>query len=97
MFLSLNKLDQWLEQPINGPLDEYAPVQSARIYPVKGNTAQLLNEFNQVYDEVELTHLTPPETPPHTPPQTPLQAYLDNAKVSTFLHLNSNQQKTLFF
>lgn len=62
-------------------MDEYAPVQDARIYPVKGNTAQLLNEFNQVYDAVELTHLTPPETPPHTPPQTPLQAYLHDSKV----------------
>ena len=70
--------DQWLDQPII-PLDEYAPTQDARIYPVKGNTAQLLNEFNQVYDAVELTHLTPPETPPHTPPQTPLQPiYLNN-------------------
>lgn len=65
------------------PLDEYAPpVQDARIYPVKGNTAQLLNEFNQVYDAVELTHLTPPETPPHSPTQTPLQAYLNDSKVS---------------
>lgn len=79
-------LDQWLDQPINVPLDEYAPpVQDARIYPVKGNTAQLLNEFNQVYDAVELTHLTPPETPPHSPTQTPLQAYLNDSKVS---HLN---------
>ncbi|XP_055299067.1 activating transcription factor of chaperone [Sitodiplosis mosellana] len=70
--------DQWLDQPII-PLDEYAPVQDARIYPVKVNTAQLLNEFNQVYDAVELTHLTPPETPPQTPPQTPLQStYLNN-------------------
>ncbi|XP_031622840.1 activating transcription factor of chaperone isoform X2 [Contarinia nasturtii] len=72
--------DQWLEQPINVPLDEYAPVQDARICPVKGNTAQLLNEFNQVYDAVELIHLTPPETPPQTPPQTPLQAYLNDSK-----------------
>lgn len=74
----MKNLDQWLDQPIIPTLDEYAPVPDARIYPVKVNTAQLLNEFNQVYDAVELTHLTPPETPPHTPPQTPLQAYLNN-------------------
>lgn len=69
--------DQWLDQPIIPSLDEYAPVPDARIYPVKVNTAQLLNEFNQVYDAVELTHLTPPETPPHSPTQTPLPAYLN--------------------
>lgn len=82
-FTLLNKSDQWLDQPINVPLDEYVPVQEARVFPVKGNTAQLLNEFNQVYDAVELTHMTPPETPPHTPPQTPLQAYLHDSKVNS--------------
>lgn len=79
------KLDQWLDQPII-PLEEYAPVQDVCIYPVK-NTVQLLNEFKQVYNSVEMTHLTspadltPPETPPHTPPQTPLQANLNDLKV----------------
>jgi len=74
--------DQWMDQPINVPLDEYAPIPDARIYPVRStaNTADLLNEFNQVYDTVELHHLTPPETPPHTPPQTPLQAYQNDSK-----------------
>lgn len=74
--------DQWLDQPINVPVDEYVPVQDGRICPVKGNTAQLLNEFNQVYDAVELTHLTPPETPPHSPPQATLQGYLNPSKVN---------------
>lgn len=70
-------------------MDEYVPVQDARICPVKGNTAQLLNEFNQVYDAVELTHLTPPETPPHSPPQT-LQIYLNQSKVNmSFMHNKS--------
>lgn len=58
-------------------MDEYVPMPTSRIYPVKGNTAQLLNEFNLIYDAVELTHLTPP----HTPPQTPLQAYLKESNV----------------
>lgn len=72
-----------MDQPINVPLDEYVTTPDARIYPVRStaNTADLLNEFNQVYDE--LTHLTPPETPPHTPPQTPLQAYLNDSKVNS--------------
>lgn len=69
-----------MDQPINGPLDEYVN-PDARIYPVRStaNTADLLNEFDQVL----LTHLTPPETPPHTPPQTPLQAYLNDSKVNS--------------
>lgn len=62
-------------------MDEYVPVQAARIYPVKVNTNQLINEFNQVLDSVELTHLTPPETPPHTPPQAPYEACLQDSKV----------------
>lgn len=82
--LFLNNLDQWLDQPINVPIDEGALILDARVYPVKGNTVQLLNEFKQVYDAVEFTHLTPPETPPQTPPQTPLQSYLiDSAQVRT--------------
>lgn len=28
------------------------------------NTDELLSEFEAVYDAVELTHLTPPQTPP---------------------------------
>lgn len=57
-------------------MEEYpAPTQGPRIHPVKAeNTAQLLKEFNNVYDKVELTHLTPPQTPP--------QSFIDGAKVS---------------
>lgn len=37
--------------------------------PIKiEQTAQLLREFNSVFDAVELTHLTPPQTPPQSPP-----------------------------
>lgn len=69
-----------MDQPII-PLDEYVTTPDARIYPVRSteNTADLLNEFNQVL----LTHLTPPETPPHTPPQTPLQPFLNDSKVNS--------------
>lgn len=58
-------------------MEEYpAPSQEPRIHPVKAeNTALLLKEFNNIYDKVELTHLTPPETPP------PLQNLVDAAKV----------------
>lgn len=28
------------------------------------NTDELLSEFEAIYDAVELTHLTPPQTPP---------------------------------
>lgn len=84
--------DQWMDQPINVPLDEYAKTPDACIYPVRStaNTADLLNEFNQVY--VELTHLTPPETPPHTPPQTPLQAYLNDSKNQFYSQANYQPQ-----
>jgi len=74
-----SNLDQWLDQPINILLDEYTLDSNARVYPVKGNTAQLLNEFNRIYNTVELTHLTPLETPPQTPPQSPEQIYLDDS------------------
>lgn len=59
--------DQWLDTPINLPiLDDY-PAPS-RIQPVKvEHTAQLLREFDSVFDAVELTHLTPPQTPPQSP------------------------------
>lgn len=80
--------DQWMDQPINVPLDECVPIPDARISPVRPiATAELLNEFNQVYDTIELTHLTPPETPPHTPPQTPLQAYLNDSQVNFQHHI----------
>lgn len=37
--------------------------------PIKvEHTAQLLREFDSVFDAVELTHLTPPQTPPQSPP-----------------------------
>lgn len=68
------KLDQWLDQPIiPNSLEEYQAIPDARIQPVKGNTEQLLNEFNIVYNSVEYTHLTPPQTPP--------QAYFNDSKV----------------
>lgn len=64
-------------------MEDYpAPSQLSRIHPVKvPNTSQLLKEFNNVLDSVELTHLTPPQTPP--------QGFVDNAKVcirNLFIH-----------
>lgn len=58
-----------MDQPINGPLNEYSPTQDINI-PVQEKTVQLLNEFNCVYNTFDSTHLTPPQTPPLTQPET---------------------------
>lgn len=70
------------------PLDGYADAAAAvnnmggtRPPPVATNqqpvkveqTAQLIREFDSVFEVVELTHLTPPQTPPQTPPRQPKQ------------------------
>lgn len=80
-FICVFSIDQWLDQPINVPLDEYAiqTIHDARVQTVKANTAQLLNEFNHVYNSVEFTHLTPPQTPPQISPETSPRAYLDDS------------------
>lgn len=77
--------EQWLDQTINfQPLAVYMESGSLRTvqqaqHPIK--TAQLLREFDSVFDAVELTHLTPPQTPPESPP---IADYSDDLKqVST--------------
>lgn len=68
--------DQWLGQKLKMPQLASSYVQSAVpiIAPEIGpfqpqpakvqNTEELLMEFDCVYENVELTHLTPPQTPP---------------------------------
>lgn len=67
--------DQWLGQKLKMPqlAGSYAPIVPV-IAPEIGpfqpqpakvqNTEELLMEFDCVYENVELTHLTPPQTPP---------------------------------
>lgn len=67
--------DQWLGQKLKMPQLAGSYVQSVPIIapeigpfqpqPAKvQNTEELLMEFDCVYENVELTHLTPPQTPP---------------------------------
>lgn len=55
------------------PMDVYSdeqqlPAANAQL-PIKvEHTAQLIREFDSVFEVVELTHLTPPQTPPQSPP-----------------------------
>lgn len=68
--------DQWLGQKLKMPQLASSYVQSAvpiidpeigpfQPQPAKvQNTEELLMEFDCVYENVELTHLTPPQTPP---------------------------------
>lgn len=81
-FFFLSTADQWLDQTINfqpldigylSPIATAAAISTTQIRTVQqsmkiGQTAQLLREFNSVFDAVELTHLTPPQTPPQSPP-----------------------------
>jgi cyclic AMP-dependent transcription factor ATF-4 len=59
------KDDQWLDDKIDPAFaEDYCP-EPTGFYPIKQtNTAELLREFESVYDAVEYTHLTPPQTPP---------------------------------
>ncbi|XP_058447517.1 activating transcription factor of chaperone isoform X1 [Malaya genurostris] len=66
--------DQWLDEKLKLPLlvansyDSSAPVIGPFSHQQKPekvqNTEELLMEFDYVYENVELTHLTPPQTPP---------------------------------
>lgn len=60
--------NQWLDEPITLPtLTDYIHPSQER-HPLKvEQTAQLLREFDSIFDGVELTHLTPPQTPPTSP------------------------------
>lgn len=63
--------DQWLNQSMNFlPMDVYSeePLAANAQLPIKvEQTAQLIREFDSVFEVVELTHLTPPQTPPQSP------------------------------
>ncbi|XP_058447518.1 activating transcription factor of chaperone isoform X2 [Malaya genurostris] len=70
----MNVYDQWLDEKLKLPLlvansyDSSAPVIGPFSHQQKPekvqNTEELLMEFDYVYENVELTHLTPPQTPP---------------------------------
>lgn len=68
--------DQWLGQKLKMPqlagsyVQSVVPIIAPEIGPFQPqpakvqNTEELLMEFDCVYENVELTHLTPPQTPP---------------------------------
>lgn len=68
--------DQWLGQKLKMPqlagsyIQSAIPIIASEIGPFQPqpakvqNTEELLMEFDCVYENVELTHLTPPQTPP---------------------------------
>lgn len=57
--------DQWLGDRLDIPFEPQYPTDPIGLYPVKTtNTNDLLMDFDSVYDSVEYTHLTPPQTPP---------------------------------
>lgn len=100
MFVSflLLSADQWLNQSMNfSPIDVYAEKQPQPLshvqLPIKvEHTAQLIREFDSVYEVVELTHLTPPQTPPHSPTQPQLNdsfnIYLKQVRIYIDIRLN---------
>lgn len=60
--------NQWLDEPITLPIQTDYIHPSQQRQPLKGEqTMQLLREFDKVFDAVEFTHLTPPQTPPTSP------------------------------
>ncbi|XP_059617271.1 activating transcription factor of chaperone isoform X2 [Phlebotomus argentipes] len=66
----ISTYEQWLNEKMVMPsIDEYPPPPLEPIAVKKQDTQELLQEFEIVYDAVELTHLTPPQTPPQTSPQ----------------------------
>ncbi|XP_055681669.1 activating transcription factor of chaperone isoform X2 [Lutzomyia longipalpis] len=66
----ISTYEQWLNEKMVIPsLEEYPPAPMEPIAVKKQDTQELLQEFESVYDAVELTHLTPPQTPPQTSPQ----------------------------
>jgi cyclic AMP-dependent transcription factor ATF-4 len=92
------KQDQWLDDRIDiTPFTEEYSTEPIGFYPVKQtNTTELLREFESVYDAVEYTHLTPPQTPPEHkklsafdqfalvyPVTTDVQTHCHNNTVST--------------
>lgn len=65
-------------------------------------TEELLMEFDSIYDAVELSNLTPPQTPPQqiqSPPQTPLEEefFLSGAEESQQFAQNIPDQSQFIF
>ncbi|XP_053693908.1 activating transcription factor of chaperone isoform X2 [Sabethes cyaneus] len=74
----MNAYDQWLDEKLKLPyltagsyvsptvaiIPEIGPLSHQQKPEKVQNTEQLLMEFDYVYENVELTHLTPPQTPP---------------------------------
>jgi cyclic AMP-dependent transcription factor ATF-4 len=78
--------NQWLEETITLPsLADYIHPQRQ---PLKvEQTAQLLHEFDSVFDAVELTHLTPPQTPP----ESPKAEHFDDVKLGQYIFASTSQ------
>jgi cyclic AMP-dependent transcription factor ATF-4 len=67
----------------------------------KPTTDELLMEFDNVYDAVELNHLTPPQTPPrqYTPPvsaEQQEQQQIDEVLYTIFNGADSSQQQIVY-
>ncbi|XP_055541741.1 activating transcription factor of chaperone isoform X2 [Wyeomyia smithii] len=74
----MNAYDQWLDEKLKLPylsasgytgptvaiIPEIGPLSHQQKPEKVQNTEELLMEFDYVYENVELTHLTPPQTPP---------------------------------
>jgi len=80
--------NQWLDETITLPslADFIHPPQQRQPFKIE-QTAQLLREFDSVFDAVELTHLTPPQTPP----QSPQAEHLSDLKLDQFVFSSTPQ------
>jgi len=79
--------NQWLDETITLPslADYIHPLQQRQ--PKIEQTAQLIREFDSVFDAVEFTHLTPPQTPPDSPPAK----HLSDLKIDQFIFSSTPQ------
>jgi len=77
-----NESNQWLDETITLPTlaDYIHPPQQRQPLKIE-QTAQLLREFDSIFDAVELTHLTPPQTPP----ESPQAEHLNDLKLDQFI------------
>lgn len=101
--------DQWLGQKLKMPQLVGSYVQSNSIVPVLvapeigpfqpqpvqkvQNTEELLMEFDCVYENVELTHLTPPQTPPQEVSFVGGQVEQQPTQSSLFLAVQPDEQQ----
>lgn len=88
------KHESWLDEKSNQPppLEDLpsigSPPDAANNFSYDGNnvnTEELLMEFEKIYDAVELTHLTPPQTPP--------QQHQDHLKFNDCYDIFNNLQR----